>query len=45
VDEVTVIPSDQANPAQTAPVVNKGTVQPKPVQQSILSQIVGAFGG
>lgn len=35
----------QANPAQTAPVVNGGTVQPKPVPQSVLSTFSGLFGG
>jgi len=43
--EVQVVAENQADPAQTAPVVNKGTVQPKPVQQSVLSSIAGFVGG
>jgi hypothetical protein len=30
-----------ADPAQTAPVINNGSVQPKPVTQSILSTLFG----
>lgn len=36
--------SSQANPAQTAPVANGGTVQPKPVPTSVLAQVAALFG-
>lgn len=45
VQEVQVDPANQASPEQTAPVVNNGTVQPKPVSQSILSSFAGFLGG
>lgn len=44
VEDVQVAAENQASPEQTAPVVNKGTIQPKPVSQSVLRSAAGAFG-